>query len=78
VAIKMNGRHLILVICGGCELADLEEVEAKCFHLSQNAVECRPVHKAVEHRVSAMPLRHQRWERGQYFAPRWPWIRVEY
>ena len=28
VAIKMSGRHLILVICGGRELADLEEVEA--------------------------------------------------
>jgi len=24
----VSDRHLILVICGGCELADLEEVEA--------------------------------------------------
>ncbi len=58
VAIKMSGRHLIVVICGGRELADLEEVEAERLHLSQQAVECRPVHKAVEHGVSAMPLRH--------------------
>ena len=41
VAIKMSGRHLILVICSGRELADLEEVEAERLHLSRHAVECR-------------------------------------
>jgi hypothetical protein len=48
-----------------CELADLDEVEAERFDLSQYAVECRPVQEAGEHGVGAVVLRHHRWERRQ-------------
>jgi len=47
------------------ELADLDEVEAERFDLSQDAVERRPIQEAGEHGMCAMPLRHQRRESRQ-------------
>ena len=48
-----------------CELADLKQVEAERLDLGQHAEQRRPVQEAGEHSVGALPLRHQRWERGQ-------------
>jgi hypothetical protein len=53
-----------------CELADLKQVEAERLDLGQHAEQRRPVQEAGEHGVGALPLRHQRWERGQPVAPR--------
>ena len=66
VVITVSGCHLILVICGCGEMADLDQVEAERVDLNQHAVECRPIQEAGEHSVGAVPLRHQRWERGQH------------
>ena len=60
VAIKMSGRHLILVICSGRELADLEEVEAERLHLSQHAVECRRANGYRLPIAAAVPARAAR------------------
>jgi hypothetical protein len=50
----------------GGELADLDEVEAERFDLSNDAVERRSIQETGEHGVGAVVLRHQRWERGQH------------
>jgi hypothetical protein len=54
VAVAVSGRHLILVICGGRELGDLEEVEAEHLDLGQRALQRRPV-QTRHHRRASVP-----------------------
>jgi len=58
--------------------ADLDEVEAECFDLSQYAVERRSIQEAGEHGVGAVMLRRYHWESGQHRDAEVAGIRIAY
>jgi hypothetical protein len=53
-AVAVSGRHMILVICGGRELVDLEEVEAERLDQGRDALQRRPV-QTRHHRRASVP-----------------------
>src|SRR5438105_10536371 len=44
------------------ETAELDEVQPERLDLGQHTVECRPIQKPGEQRVSTLQLRHHAWE----------------